>query len=144
MKVAFDFNANKLVETDTENGINLPCDDTFVIYVIKAAATEDKIQEYQNNYWLISKEQEKEQKELMSDYYFKNSSVTENPFDEDDDPDNYEQYEQERMDDPLMAIDGLNIEEELFNMGEFNVSSVMYYHNKLDSHFFYRFKKIKK
>lgn len=142
MKVVFDFNANKFVKTETENGINLPCDDTFIIYVIKAAVTEDKIQEYQNNYWLITKEQEKEQKELMSDYYFKNSSFSQNPFDEDDDPDNYEQYEQERMDDPLMAVEGLNIEEELFNMGEYKVSSVMYYHNTLDSHFFYRFKKL--
>lgn len=133
MKVAFDFNANKFVETKTENGINLSCDDTFIIYVIKAAVTEDKIQEYQNNYWLITKQQEKEQIDLMTDYYFKNSSFSQNPFDED---------EQERMEEQLMAIEGLNIEEELFNMGEYKVSSVMYYHDKLDCHFFYTFKKI--
>lgn len=139
MKVSYDFIANKFVET-SENGIEIPMDDIFTILVIKAPYSNDNLA---NNYWLVTEKEEEEYKNFMINYYYKNSlSISKNPFNKDNDPDNYEQYEQELMYDPLIAIEELIIEEELFTMGDYKVSSVMYYHNNLDSNFFYKFKKL--
>ncbi len=135
MKVSYDFLANKLVETT--DGIELPDKDSFTILVIKVVDTTDT---WNNNYWLLTEKEEMEQKENMIDYYHANSS-TENPFDEDNEPDNYEQYGQELQNDHLFGIKDLKMENEVFTMGEYKVSSCMYSHANLDSHLFYKFKK---
>lgn len=144
MKISYDFDSNKLIEL--ENGkIELPDQDHFTILAIKVVKPTD---DFVSDVWLLDESDIEDQLYNLHSYYYEFSTYSKdrkNVFDEELEPDLYEQYENEQNEYIssmcLYGVKGLKLEKNKFQMGNYTVICDKYIHPELDCHYFFTFKK---
>jgi hypothetical protein len=113
---------------------------SFTILAIKVA---NPTKDWHSNYWLLTSEEDvNDLKIIMADYYSTFSKHTENPFDEDFDPYNYDKFQKNLLNDSLFGIKDLEKTNDLSVLGNYMVSTTSYSHHYLDSYSFYNFNQI--
>jgi hypothetical protein len=114
--------------------------DSFTILAIKVA---NPTKDWYSNCWVLTDEKDvNDLKIIMAEYYSNFSKHTENPFDEDFDPYNYDKFQKDLLNDSLFGIKDLEKTSDLSILGNYMVSNITYSHHYLDSYSFYNFNKI--
>jgi hypothetical protein len=142
MKVSYDFVSNKIVSSD-EGSIELPNEGNFTLLAIKVIHVINP--EWTNQFRLIPKDEEVIEWEDMALYYISNTPY-ENPYDEDVDPDLFEQYYQESTEEarrnPTFGVKDMKKEIGEFILGDYKVRYQKFIHAELDNYYDYRFQRM--